>query len=98
MEMAEGQPPYMDYPPLRALFLITTKGIPPLKKIEKWSNEMHDFLTRCLDKDAVTRPTADQLLKHPWLAKADTAQANLIPIVQQAKSFKTQAIASFTFL
>lgn len=32
MEMAEGEPPYMEFPPLRALFLITTKGIPDLKE------------------------------------------------------------------
>ena len=32
MEMAEGEPPYMEFPPLRALFLITTKGIPELNR------------------------------------------------------------------
>jgi len=36
MEMAEGEPPYMEFPPLRALFLITTKGIPELKDTKKW--------------------------------------------------------------
>lgn len=46
MEMAEGEPPYMDHPPLRALFLITTKGIPPLKEANKWSPEMQDFLAK----------------------------------------------------
>jgi serine/threonine protein kinase len=37
MEMCEGEPPYMESPPLRALVLITTKGIPPLADAAKWS-------------------------------------------------------------
>jgi serine/threonine protein kinase len=43
MEMAEGEPPYMEFPPLRALFLITTKGIPGLKEPEKWSRDFQEF-------------------------------------------------------
>jgi len=70
MEMAEGEPPYMDFPPLRALFLITTKGIPGLKEPHKWSSDMKDFLAKCLDKEAETRPDANELLKHPFLSKA----------------------------
>ena len=63
MEMAEGEPPYMEYPPLRALFLITTKGIPDLKEPSKWSSEFRDFLKKCLTKDVNQRPDGPTLLK-----------------------------------
>lgn len=42
MEMAEGEPPYMDFPPLRALFLITTKVNFSTYNIEK--NNLEDSL------------------------------------------------------
>ncbi len=38
IEMAEGEPPFLEYPPLRALFLIATHGSPKLKEPEKWSD------------------------------------------------------------
>jgi len=63
MEMAEGEPPYMEFPPLRALFLITTKGIPPLKEGDKWSPEFKDFLAKCLTKEVADRPDGTELLK-----------------------------------
>jgi len=65
MEMAEGEPPYMDFPPLRALFLITTKGIPPLKNPSVWSEDFLNFTSKCVDIDIDTRPTAHQLLDFP---------------------------------
>lgn len=43
MEMAEGEPPYMEYPPLRALFLITTKGIPGLRDPGAWTPVFSQF-------------------------------------------------------
>jgi len=61
--MCEGEPPYLEHPPLRALFLITTKGIPPLKNETKWSFELRDFMAKCLEKDADKRPSADEMLK-----------------------------------
>jgi hypothetical protein len=71
MEMAEGDPPYMEQPPLRALFMITTKGIPPLKDA-KWSPELRDFLAKCLARDPSQRATAQELLQHPFLKKASS--------------------------
>lgn len=71
MEMAEGEPPYMEFPPLRALFLITTKGIPSLKEPERWSSEFQDFIAKCLTKEVADRPEADELVAHPFLQTAD---------------------------
>jgi len=70
MEQAEGEPPYMELPPLRALFLITTKGIPDLKEPQKWSNEFKDFVRQCIIKDVDKRPNANELIPHPFLKKA----------------------------
>eukprot|EP01119_Soliformovum_irregulare_P012756 TRINITY_DN3338_c1_g1_i1.p1 TRINITY_DN3338_c1_g1~~TRINITY_DN3338_c1_g1_i1.p1 ORF type:complete len:734 (+),score=190.55 TRINITY_DN3338_c1_g1_i1:180-2381(+) len=92
MEMAEGEPPYMDFPPLRALFLITTKGIPELKEPEKWSKDMHHFLARCLEKEPEDRPDAAELLKHPFLKKVAKKQ-EIEMIIQEAKKAKKKAMA-----
>jgi len=69
MEMAEAEPPYMNYPPLKALFTITTQGIPPLREQDKWSPEFKDFIDICLQHDPAKRPTTAELLKHPFFKK-----------------------------
>jgi len=84
MEMAEGEPPYMDFPPLRALFLITTKGIPKLKE-SHWSPQLLDFLTKCLEKEVEQRPEAEQLLQHPWMQTV-CAPADIVALVQRARA------------
>jgi len=70
VEMAEGEPPYMDFPPLRALFLITTKGIPDLKNPDLWSNEFVEFSRQCVELDIEQRPTSHQMLQHSFLSCA----------------------------
>jgi serine/threonine protein kinase len=71
-ECLEGFPPYMDLPSAKALFLIITKGLPPVKEADKYSSEMLNFLDLCLAKDAADRPDAIQLLQHPFLMNAAT--------------------------
>ena len=63
MELLEGEPPYMNFAPIRALFFITTKGVPDLKQPERWSPQLQDFLSLCLTKDYLQRPSARELLK-----------------------------------
>jgi len=69
-EMVEGQAPYLDVQPMRALFLIMTKGIPGLKEPSKCSHELRDFLEQCLVVDPSARPSSTALLMHPFLKKA----------------------------
>jgi len=71
IEMIDGLPPYMDggIPPLRALFLIVSQGLPPPRNIKWMSEDFKDFVNKCTDVDPTKRPTATQLLKHPFITK-----------------------------
>ncbi|ELP88109.1 serine/threonine protein kinase PAK, putative [Entamoeba invadens IP1] len=64
-EASDGTPPYMDLPPMKALFKITTSGIPPLQG--NWDDKFKKFLDRCLCVDPTQRATATQLLADPFL-------------------------------
>jgi len=69
IELAEGEPPLFKIHFARALMLIPRNEPPKLKEPTKWTPEFSDFLSKCLQKDPANRPTADQLLKHPWIEK-----------------------------
>jgi len=84
MEMAEGEPPYMEFPPLRALFLITTKGIPGLKESHKWSADFQAFFSLCLEKEVSARPEAADLLKHAFMKRSCEGR-DLIPVIQASR-------------
>eukprot|EP00744_Colponema_vietnamica_P014309 GILI01020032.1.p1 GENE.GILI01020032.1~~GILI01020032.1.p1 ORF type:complete len:517 (+),score=109.31 GILI01020032.1:115-1665(+) len=81
-EMAEGDPPYLNENPVKALFLIATRQ-PPELPAGKWSKKMQSFLARCLQKDPKKRATAQELLEHPFIALADSAE-NFRPFVSRA--------------
>lgn len=69
IEMAEGEPPHLHEPPLRALLLITTQGSPQLKS-EKWSAKFKHFLKCSLHLDPAKRASSEQLLLHPFIQTA----------------------------
>ena len=69
-ELAEGEPPYVEVPPIRALFLIVSQGLPEISNIESRSPQFLDFLSLCLNPDPTKRPSATELLKHPFLKMA----------------------------
>lgn len=67
MEMIDGEPPYMDQDPVKALYLIATHGSPEIKNPEELSPQLLDFLQSCLQLKPELRPSAAELLKHPFL-------------------------------
>jgi len=71
IEMAEGHPPYWNIHPMRAIFLIPNRPPPKLKDEEKWSPEFIDFISKCLTRAPDQRPSAIQLLQHPFILKAE---------------------------
>jgi serine/threonine protein kinase len=65
-EMIDGEPPYMELPPLQALFKISNESAPATRS--QGIPTMTAFLERCLSKDPALRPDAETLLKDPFLA------------------------------
>lgn len=61
--MIEGEPPYLNQNPLKALYLIATNGTPTINNPEALSEIFKDYLAKCLEVDAEKRPDAAQLLK-----------------------------------
>jgi len=87
IEMIEGEPPYLNETPVRALFLIATNGKPQLKDASKLSADLTDFLDRCLEVEVERRASANELLDHPFLKK-ETDLASLRQNIVAARKSK----------
>ncbi|EGC39404.1 hypothetical protein DICPUDRAFT_147802 [Dictyostelium purpureum] len=83
IEMIEGFPPHWSMPPARAMLMIPNKPPPALTKAHHYSKELNDFLSLCCQKDPEKRPSALDLLTHPFLAQTSTSHEVLKPIMDE---------------
>jgi len=85
IEFAQMEPPNHEMTPMRVLLKIQKSDPPKLDYPSKWSKEFNDFLSQCLVKDPAQRPTADQLLNHPFVRDA-TDKKPLLDLISEFKA------------
>ncbi|XP_047643350.1 serine/threonine-protein kinase 10 isoform X4 [Phacochoerus africanus] len=85
IEMAQIEPPHHELNPMRVLLKIAKSDPPTLLTPSKWSVEFRDFLKTALDKNPETRPSAAQLLEHPFVSSVTSNKA-LRELVAEAKA------------
>uniref|UniRef100_A0AAX7UXU6 non-specific serine/threonine protein kinase n=1 Tax=Astatotilapia calliptera TaxID=8154 RepID=A0AAX7UXU6_ASTCA len=85
IELAQIEPPHHELNPMRVLLKIAKSEPPSLEQPKKWSQAFNDFLRKCLDKNPETRPTAAQMLEHPFV-KSVTTNRPLRELVAEVKA------------
>jgi serine/threonine protein kinase len=83
IEMAEGKPPYSNVHPMRAIFMIPSRPPPTLTEPAKWSASFNEFVTVCLTKDPKARPSATELLEHPFVKDVESSEP-LVGLIKEA--------------
>ncbi|KAF2136270.1 uncharacterized protein K452DRAFT_138269 [Aplosporella prunicola CBS 121167] len=89
IEMIEGEPPYLNESPLRALWLIATNGTPTIKEEHNLTAIFKDFLGFALKVDPDKRASAHDLLTHPFIQTAEPL-ATLAPLVKAARQARAE--------
>ncbi|KAG7924801.1 hypothetical protein KL925_004974 [Ogataea polymorpha] len=82
IELAYGKPPLSQYHPFDVLFRIAEDPAPELDS--SFSKEFRDFVKVCLNKESEQRPSAKELLKHPFvLAGAKVDRSEIVKLIKR---------------
>jgi len=83
IEFGDGKPPLFDVASLRVIFLIPAREPPTFKNPSKWSESLNHFVGSCLKKDPNKRPSASDLLEHPFAKRGKEKEETLKQLVDE---------------
>ena len=86
IELAEYEPPFINYDKNQALIRIKTCPRGSLSDPKLWSKEFNDFVSKCLKVNRFERPTCEELLKHDFITVIDKKKLNRKLIILQLLS------------
>ncbi|KAL2553154.1 mitogen-activated protein kinase kinase kinase 3-like [Forsythia ovata] len=83
LEMATSKPPWSQYEGVFVIFKIgNSKDIPDIP--DHLSNDAKSFIRLCLQREPSARPTASQLLGHPFVRNQKAIRASSVNITREA--------------
>lgn len=96
IECAEGAPPLLHETQMKAMFIIATEGPPKLKRPAEWTEDFHDFISKCTKLDPSERSSATEMLKHPFLLRAADRNhmAKIFSVVANFRESESQKISA----
>lgn len=91
VELLMGQPPFFGLHPMAALYQMVQVVSPPIDPA-CCSRECWDFLTLCFQQDPKKRPSAKQLLGHPWVVNSEKGGEDLVraSVIMMQNKWKEQ--------
>ncbi|KAI9209784.1 kinase-like domain-containing protein [Polychytrium aggregatum] len=88
IELATGLPPHSNLHPMRVLFIIPQNEPPGISP--EYSSSFRDFVSKCLGKRPNQRPTARELLDHPFVRDID-GQAALRNAIRRHREWQKES-------
>ena len=85
VELVEGEPPNGDLKPGKVMEKIATSPpkVEDIIDLQEHTDEFIDFVRLCLELDPSKRPTAEELLKHPFITKLAQGKEYLADLIKK---------------
>jgi Protein kinase domain/Villin headpiece domain len=96
IQMCDGQPPRSNVPFAQLVELIKRGGAPEPAHREQWSPELLEFVALCLRRDPEARPSAEALMRHPFVQLGvdaeDDTRAQLADMARRCASVRERPV------